>query len=59
MKKETLCIYLKCMREQNLEAVHSVLHCISDFAFLLVNCFQVQLVRKKRHKSNKFVEIVH
>ena len=34
-------------------------NCISDFAFLLVNCFQSFSCAKKRHESNKSVEIVH
>ena len=32
---------------------------ISDFAFLPVNCFQSFSCAKKRHESNKSVEIVH
>ena len=34
-------------------------NCISDFAFLSVNCFQSFSCAKKRHESNKSVEIVH
>ena len=34
-------------------------YCISDFAFLPVNCFQSFSCAKKRHESNKSVEIVH
>ena len=34
-------------------------NCISDFAFLPVNCFQSFSCAKKRHESNKSVEIVH
>ena len=45
-KKETLCTYLKRK-------------CISDFAFLPVNCFQRLSCAKKRRKSKKSVEIVH
>ena len=35
------------------------MNCISDFAFLPVYCFQSFSCAKKRHESNKSVEIVH
>ena len=45
-------------RELILEAVHYV-NCISDFAFLSVNCFRSFSCARKRHESNKSVKIVH
>ena len=35
------------------------MNCISDFAFLPVNCFKSFCCVKKRHERNKSVEIVH
>ena len=49
--KETLRMYLEQKWGRG--------NCISDFAFLPVNCFQSFSCAKKGHESNKSVAIVH
>ena len=46
-------------RELIFRSSSQYVNCISDFAFLPVNCFQSFSCAKKRHESNKSVEIVH
>ena len=46
-------------RELILEAVHSMWTAYAILHFYLWTAFKVLVVRKKRHESNKSVEIVH
>ena len=46
-------------RELSLEAVHRMWTALAILHFYLWTVFKVLVVRKKRHESNKSVEIVH